>query len=115
VEPRSQLLQCLIGHDPQRTQRMVRGNSLLRVDVAEHVQLLLVFSAHAFFLSVRSVETREFSGSISVFPHPARETTSGLNAALAALVGVYTVVQTDPPQYLTNCQESEAVSQRDVD
>jgi hypothetical protein len=32
---------------------------------------LLVFSAHAFFLSVRSVETREFSGSISVFPHPA--------------------------------------------
>jgi hypothetical protein len=34
--------------------------------------LLLVFSAHAFFLSVRSVETREFSGSNRVFPQPAR-------------------------------------------
>jgi dipeptidyl aminopeptidase/acylaminoacyl peptidase len=33
---------------------------------------LLIFSAHAFFLSVHSVETREFYGSISVFPHPAR-------------------------------------------
>jgi hypothetical protein len=29
---------------------MVLRNSLLRIDVAEHVQLLLVFSAHAFFL-----------------------------------------------------------------
>jgi hypothetical protein len=48
-------------------------NSLLRADVAEHVQLLLVFSAHAFFLSVRSVETREFSGSICVFPQPAKQ------------------------------------------
>jgi len=51
---------------------MVLRNSLLRAYVAEHVQLLLVFSAHAFFLPVRSVETRVFSGSISVFPHPAR-------------------------------------------
>src|ERR1700756_5662299 len=51
---------------------MVLRNSLLGVDVAEHVQLLLIFSAHAFFLSVRSVQTREFSGSVSVFPHPAK-------------------------------------------
>jgi hypothetical protein len=29
---------------------------------AEHIQLLLVFSAHACLLSVRAVETREFSG-----------------------------------------------------
>jgi hypothetical protein len=41
---------------------MVLRNSLLGADVAEHVQLLLVFSAHAFFLSVPTVETREFSG-----------------------------------------------------
>src|ERR1039458_4366200 len=51
---------------------MVLRNSLLGADVAEHVQLLLVFSAHAFFLSVRTVETREFSGSTCVFPQPAR-------------------------------------------
>src|SRR5437868_5132235 len=30
--------------------------------VAEHTHLLLVVSSHAFFLSVRAVETREFSG-----------------------------------------------------
>src|ERR1700733_1193395 len=41
---------------------MVLWNSLLRVDIAEHVQLLIVFSAHAFFLSGCVVETREFSG-----------------------------------------------------
>jgi hypothetical protein len=52
---------------------MVLRNSLLGADLAEHVQLLLVFSAHAFFLSVRTVETREFSGSNRVFPQPARE------------------------------------------
>jgi hypothetical protein len=47
-------------------------NSLLGADVAEHVQLLLVFSAHAFFLSGCAVETREFRGTTSasnrVFP-----------------------------------------------
>ena len=52
---------------------MIVRNSLLGADVAEHVQLLLVFSAHALFLSVRSVETREFFGSVSVFPQPASE------------------------------------------
>src|SRR5436190_20152568 len=41
---------------------MVLGNPLLRTDVTEHVQLLLVFSAHAFFLSGCAVETRGFSG-----------------------------------------------------
>jgi len=44
---------------------MVLRNSLLGVDVAEHVQLLLVFSAHAFFLSVRTVETRVTLGAES--------------------------------------------------
>src|SRR6266849_9434331 len=56
---------------------MVLRNSLLGVDVAENVQLLLVFSAHAFFLSGYAVETREFCGTVlasnRVFPHPARE------------------------------------------
>ena len=56
---------------------MVLGHSLLRADVAEHVQLLLVFSTHAFFLSGCAVETREFRGTASasnrVFPQPARE------------------------------------------
>jgi hypothetical protein len=51
-------------------------NSLLGADVTEHVQLLLVFSAHAFFLSGCAVETREFRGTASasnrVFPQPAR-------------------------------------------
>ena len=41
---------------------MVLGNSLLRAYVAEHIQLLLVFSTHAFFLSGCAVETREFCG-----------------------------------------------------
>ncbi|MGC2516614.1 MAG: hypothetical protein WA383_18995, partial [Terriglobales bacterium] len=43
----------------------------------KHVQLLLVFSAHAFFLSGCAVETREFRGTASashrVFPQPAME------------------------------------------
>ncbi len=46
----------------QRTQRMVLWNSLLGADIAEHVQLLLVFSAHAFFLSGCVVETRIILG-----------------------------------------------------
>jgi hypothetical protein len=41
---------------------MILRNSLLRADVAENVQLLLVFSAHASFLSSCAVETREFLG-----------------------------------------------------
>jgi hypothetical protein len=41
---------------------MILRYSLLRAYVAEHIQLLLVFSAHAFFLSGRAVETREFRG-----------------------------------------------------
>ena len=44
---------------------MIVRNSLLGADVAEHVQLLLVFSAHAFFLSGCAVETREFRGTAS--------------------------------------------------
>lgn len=41
---------------------MILRYSLLRAYIAEHVQLLLIFSAHAFFLSVPAVETRSFSG-----------------------------------------------------
>src|SRR5579864_3642177 len=41
---------------------MVLRNSLLGTDVTEHIQLLLVFSTHAFFLSGCVVETREFFG-----------------------------------------------------
>jgi hypothetical protein len=52
------------------------GYSLLRAYVAEHIQLLLVFSTHTFFLSGCAVETREFRGTASalnrVFPQPAR-------------------------------------------
>jgi len=44
--------------------------------VAEHIQLLLIFSTHAFFLSGCAVETREFrdtpSASNRVFPQPAK-------------------------------------------
>src|ERR1022692_4269864 len=52
------------------------GYSLLRAYVAEHIQLLLVFSTHTFFLSGCAVETRAFRGTASasnrVFPQPAR-------------------------------------------
>ena len=41
---------------------MVLRNSLFETDVAEHIQLLLIFSAHTFFLSGRVVETRESFG-----------------------------------------------------
>src|SRR5258707_12424593 len=55
---------------------MVLGYSLLRAYVAEHIQLLLVFSTHTFFLSGCAVETREFCGTVHasnrVFPQPAR-------------------------------------------
>ena len=37
-----------------------------RADIAEHVQLLLVFAAHAFFLTGCLVETREYCGTGSV-------------------------------------------------
>src|ERR1035441_4948880 len=56
---------------------MVPRHSLFRTYIAKHIQLLLVFSAHAFFLSGCAVETRAFRGSTSasnrVFPQPARE------------------------------------------
>src|ERR1022692_1574230 len=55
---------------------MVLGYSLLRAYVAEHIQLLLVFSKHTSFLSGCAVETRAFRGTESasnrVFPQPAR-------------------------------------------
>jgi CAAX prenyl protease-like protein len=50
----------LFGHGTQRTQRMVGCNALL--GTAEHIQLLLVFSTHAFFLSGCVVETRVILG-----------------------------------------------------
>jgi hypothetical protein len=37
---------------------VVLGYSLLRVYIAKQVQLLLIFSAHACFLSGYAVETR---------------------------------------------------------
>jgi hypothetical protein len=40
-----------IGHGAQRTQWMVRRYALLGAYVAKHIQLLIVFSAHIFFLS----------------------------------------------------------------
>jgi hypothetical protein len=62
VEPRFQLLERLIGHGTQRAQWMIMRNALLGAYVAKHIQLLRIFSAHAFFLSARVVETREFLG-----------------------------------------------------
>src|ERR1039457_5937830 len=65
---------------------MVLGYSLLWAYVAEHIQLLLVFSTHAFFLSGCAVETREFRGTPSpskrVFPHPARASSINLVAQI---------------------------------
>ena len=48
--------------DTKRTQGVVVRYSLLWAYVAEHIQLLLVVSSHAFFLSGCAVETREFRG-----------------------------------------------------
>jgi len=42
---------------------------LLWADIAEDIQLLLIFSAHAFFLSGCVVETREFSGTAQAASH----------------------------------------------
>src|SRR5271166_2858146 len=53
---------------------MVLRHSLLRADIAEDIQLLLVFSAHAFFLSGCAVETREFSGTASASLRQCRQT-----------------------------------------
>src|SRR5208283_3900136 len=74
AKPWLQFPQGLIGHATKSTQRVVLGHSLLRADVAEHVQLLLVLSTHTFFLSGCLVETREFLGTASsrVFPQPDR-------------------------------------------
>jgi hypothetical protein len=41
---------------------MALRHSLLGADIAEDIQLLFVFSAHAFLLSDFVVETRGFSG-----------------------------------------------------
>jgi len=46
---------------------MVLRNSLLGADVAKHITLLLIFSAHPFFLSGCVVETREILGAGSAF------------------------------------------------
>ena len=54
------MLQSFIGHGTQRAQWMILRYWLLRANVAEDIQLLLVFSSHAFFLSECVVETREF-------------------------------------------------------
>jgi hypothetical protein len=53
------------GHGTQQAQRMIPWNSLLGTDIAEDIQLLLIYSAHAFFLSDCIVEAREFSGTVS--------------------------------------------------
>jgi len=47
---------------PGSSQRMVLRNSLLGTYVAEHIQLLFVFSPHTFFLSACVVETRAILG-----------------------------------------------------
>src|ERR1019366_8763870 len=66
-----------------RAQGVLLGYSLLRANVAEHIQLLLVLSTHTFFLSGCAVETREFRGTASasnrVFPQPARPPVSAIS------------------------------------
>jgi hypothetical protein len=44
---------------------MVPRNSLLGADIAEHVQLLLVFSTHDFFLPASPVETYNVAATAS--------------------------------------------------
>ena len=62
---------------------MVLRNSLLRADVAEHIQLLLIFSAHTFFYQV-ALWKQESLLVLRGFPeHPAGERRS--NAVQFAL------------------------------
>lgn len=66
-------------------QRQQATELAARADVAEHIQLMLVFSTHAFFLSVPVVETRESSGTARSFqimksPICARQSSTGLSA-----------------------------------
>jgi hypothetical protein len=53
----------------KRTQGVILRNSLFGADVAERIQLLLIFSAHTYFLSGCVVETREFSGTSQAVTH----------------------------------------------
>jgi hypothetical protein len=83
---------------------VVSGHSMLWADIAEDIQLLLVFSAHAFFLS-GCAETREFRGTASasnrVFPQPAKELIysvmweatdlSGMLLAVVIMIGIAAV------------------------
>jgi len=66
AESRLQMAQGLIRHGPDRTQGMLLRNSLFGTYVAEHPQLLIVISTHAFFLSACTVDMGV------VFQHPAR-------------------------------------------
>jgi len=67
---------------------VIWGDSLLGADVAEHIQLLLVFSAHAFFLSGCVVETREFCGTSTL----RIEFFRSLLGLMLAAVGIYGVI-----------------------
>ena len=49
---------------------MVLGHSLLWAYVAKHIQLLLIFSTHTFFLSGCAVEIRGFSDSGAMLVAP---------------------------------------------
>jgi hypothetical protein len=44
------------------------GVLAVQANVAERVQLLLVYSKHGFFLAASVVETRESSGTGAIFP-----------------------------------------------
>src|SRR5258708_1713324 len=78
---------------------MVLRTSLLGADIAEHIQLLLVFSTHALFLADRVVETRVILGA---------ESASRLSSHSAAICfPCYECSRTCPKGNVENCQFPE--------
>jgi hypothetical protein len=62
-----QLAQRVLQQLPNPTQRMIRRNPLLRVEVAEHNLLPLIVSAHAPFIPHRLVQKPYLSRFSPVF------------------------------------------------
>jgi hypothetical protein len=59
-----QPLHRFVSHRTQGAQWMTLWHSLFWTDITEHIELLVVFSTHEFFVAGCAVETREFSGTL---------------------------------------------------
>src|SRR5438876_427287 len=92
---------------------MVLRNSQLGAYIAEYSQLLLVFSAHAFFLSVCAVETREFSGTGSASAGRARKSSLDNGEAYSKITAVLTRIARIAVRVLLALRNSVAIEPAD--